>query len=268
MTEDELKQFRELAKKYERGKDKDAVLKIFSEDIHEVYQDVNDKGHSAATAAKQKDVEALSGQLTSERARADEAERKLKGMQEAPDIATMRQTYEQNEKKLREEHDIKLNTQKTEFERQLQDKDKLLIETRLEVARGKLVDELAGSKLGIDKEYAETVLVAKPDINGRLKLQPDGKPGVLKKGSQDMFIVPAEGRTALEHFAEEIAESVEDKWKGSGQGRGSATTGSSGGNNATASRFDATRERVQKREKEAAAAKAGGSAHERLGGRR
>lgn len=270
MTEEELKQFKELAKKYERGKDKEAVTKVFSDDIHEVFQDVHDKGHSAATAAKQKDVDALSNQLTTARSTAEELQRKLDGIKEAPDIATMRQKFEEDERNLRKQQDESLAKQKQEFEGKLQEKDGIIINTRLSVAKKDLVGHLVSDKLSIDPDYANTVLIAKPEVTSRLKVNDDGSVQVLKKGSTDMFIVPADGRTALDHLAEELAEGVDAKWKVSGAGRGSGTNGSQGGNatGSVADRMEAARTRVKDAEKTTATAKAAGSGLERLGARR
>lgn len=270
MTKEELEQFRALAKKYTRGTDKEEVIKIISEDIHEVYQEVNDRGHGAATKSKQADIDDLSTKLTTEKTRAEDLDRQLKAIKEAPDIAAMREKYEADEKRLRNEHAQALQKQEGEFKGQLQVKEQALLDTRLDVAKRSLVAQLADSKIGVDQEYAHTVLVEKPEVKGRLKVDPDGTIKVLKKGSQDMYIVPAEGRTALEHLAEELAEGVEAKWKGSGTGRGSGTEGSVGGAGAgsTTQLFEDTRARVKEREKAQAASRASGSAHERLGSRR
>lgn len=269
MTEDELKQFKELAKKYERGKDKEAVLKLFSEDIHEVFQEVNDRGHSAATKAKQADLDRVSGELTTAKSQLDEATRKLAGIQEAPDVATMRAKYEADEKKLREETEQRLANKDKEWEGKVKEKEEALTTTRLSVAKQELVRRLTADPLGVDPEYAETVLVARPDVTGRLKVEADGSVKVLKKGSTDMFIAAAEGRTPLDHLAEELGEGVDAKWKVAGTGRGSGTTGSSGGSGTNkAAEFEAARARVKTREEAGKKARESGSALDRLGARR
>lgn len=270
MTDDELVQFEALAKKYERGKDKERVKKIISESVHEVFQDINDGGHSAATKAKQAEIEKLETENKGLKDRADTAEGKLRAFDDqAPDVAKVRKTYEDNEARLRKEYDDKLREQGEAHTKALQQKDTELLESKLAFAKKNLVDKLSASKLGIDKEYAETVLLEKPEVKERLKAD-NGQVKVLQRGSKDMYIVPAEGKDALDHFAEELAENVEAKWKVSGGGRGSGTHGSEGGSGTgnLAQRFDDTRKRVKEREEEAAKVKGNGSGLERLGSRR
>lgn len=270
MTEDELKQFVELAKKYERGKDKAAVVKAISEHAHEAFQDIHDTGHSAATSAKNTEIKTLEGQVLDFKTRAETAETKLKGIDEkSPDIAKVRETYEAAEKKLREEHQAHVNTLTQQQQDALKAKDKALLDLQLKQATGQLVKKLADSKLGVVEDYAETILINKDDVKSRLVPQPDGSVKVLKKGSTDLFIVPTDDQTALDIFAQELAEGVDDRWKGSGSGRGSGSKGSEGGSGAPlAEKFENTRKRVGEKEKEAAKSKESGSALERLGSRR
>lgn len=274
MTKEELEQLKELAKKYERGKDKDTVLKVISEDMHEVFQEINDGGHSAATKAAEKKLKGLEDQVEPLKKRAETAEAKLEAFDnQAPDVAKVRKTYEENEQKLRNEHAARMQQVQTEHEQALQKKDQELTQSRLSIAKKTLVDKLV-SVGKVDKDYAETILVNRPDVTERLNPDPaTGNVRVLKKGSKDMFIVPAEGRTDIDHLVDELAEGVEAKWKTSGAGRGSGTRGSEGGSGATNGsldqRFQARRDRAKAIEKGARDAKAGGSGAERLGrGRR
>lgn len=272
MTDDELTQFATLAKKYERVKDKEKVLALVSADMHEVFQEINDRGHSAATKAKQADIDKLSGDLTEFKTRAETAEGKLKSFDDkAPDVAKVRETYENAEKALRQEYDKRIQDMTVAQDTALKSKDEALVNVRFGVVKRDLVSKMADSKFGVDKEYAETILVEKPDVKSRIKVDADGSVKVLKKGSTDMFIAPAEGKSPLDHLAEELSEGVEAKWKVSGNGRGSATRGSEGGsagNGSLSEKFDATRARVAESAKAAAAAKTGGSALERLGSSR
>lgn len=270
MTEDELKQFKELAGKYERGKDKEAVKKIFSESIHEVFQEVNDGGHSAATKTKQAEIDALSTQLTEVKTRAETAEGKLKAFDDkAPDVAKVRETYEAAEKALRQQYDETIKNTEAKFTQQLTEKEQALLNTRLDVTKRDLVSRLVDPKFGVDKEYAETVLMAKPEVAGRLKVDADGSVKVLKKGSTDMYIVPAEGRTAIDHLAEELGDTVDERWKTTGVRGGSGSRGSEGGGGkaGTGQQFEALRERVQAQEKARSETRAT-SGLDRLGGRR
>lgn len=270
MNQDELKQFGDLAKKYERGKDKDAVKKIFSEDMHEVFQEVNDAGHSAATLKAEEKYKPIVEQTEAFKQRAEAAEAKLKAFDDkAPDVATVRKTYEDAEKRLREEYDNRIKTMETQHATALQDAQAKLIDERLKVAKKNLVKKLADSKIGVDEEYAETILVERADVKDRIKVEADGSVKVLKKDSKDMYIVPAEGREALDHLAEELGETVQDRWKTSGGGRGSGTRGSEGGSTgALSERFENTRKRIQESEKAARDQRGAGSAAERLGSRR
>jgi len=232
MTEDELKQFQALAKKFE-PKDKETVLKIVQDDIHPVFQDINDGGRAAANDANKKKLDAAeTAKTTAEEARkkaeADLAE--LEG--KAPEAAKLKQKYEDEVTKARQEAEAKLS-----------ENNKELLEERLEVAKNRLKSSLA--KLKIDEEYIETILINRGDIVARLKPCPKGKVDVLKAGSTDLTIVPPEGKSPVDVFAEELAPTVPTKWQKSGVQKGSGTSGSSGGSSGTGDRFTAIREEVK-----------------------
>lgn len=271
MTEEELKQFGELAKKYERGKDKAAVAKIISDSVHEVFQEIHDTGHSAATSSKKGEITKLEEQVIDLKKRAETAEAKLTGIDEkSPDIAKVRETYEKAEKELRDKHQVEMQKLTEQQQSDLKAKDAALLDLQLKQATGVLVKKLAAGENGVVEDYAETILMNKPDIRSRLVPQPDGTVKVLKKGSTDLFIVPTDNLTALDIFATELAEGVDDKWKGSGVGRGSASKGSEGGSGTPlVEKFNAVRTRVKAKETEAVkATKDAGSGLERLGSRR
>ena len=271
MTDDELKQLGDLMKKYERGKDKAAVVKIISDSAHEAFQDIHDTGHSAATAAKNADIKSLEAQVLEFKTKFETADGKLKAFDEkAPDVAKVRETYEAAERKLREEHQQAMQNLTQKQQDELKAKDQALLQLQLKQATSALVKKLAVGENGVVEDYAETILMNKNEVKSRLVPQPDGSVKVLKKGSTDLFIVPTDDQTALDIFAAELAEGVDDRWKGSGVGRGSGSKGSEGGSGAPlVEKFDNTRKRVTTKATEAAkATKEAGSGLERLGSRR
>lgn len=254
MTDDELKQFGELAKKYE-PKDKAAVLKIVQTDIHPVFQDINDGGRTAANADLKPRLDKATADLEAITTRATKAENDLKELEgKAPDATKLREKYEADLKQEREKHQAEINTRDSE-----------VVNVRREVAKTKLVDRLA-DKYEVDREYASTVLVNRQDINDRIQVDKSSNVKVLKAGSTDLHIVPAEGRDSLDHLAEEVAGSVDAKWKSTKVRKG-ADSKSGGGGTGEASRFDAVRERAKGPSQEREAARKAGSGLDRLGGR-
>lgn len=254
MTEQELKQFEELAAKFET-KDKDAVLKVVQAKMHPVFQDINDGGRSAANRDNEKKVTELTTERDQLKTRAEKAEQSLKDIDEkAPDVAKLRKTHEEQLEQLKQQHQQQLDAAKGETTAAL-----------LEVAAERLVDKLV--KQGkIDEEYARTVLVKKDEVKNRLKVK-DRKIEVLKQGNQELTIVPAEGKDALDHLAEELAEKVDARWKVSSVRRGSAVQGNQGGGGSGKTEFDEVRESVQQQSKEREKARQQGSGLERLGRR-
>jgi hypothetical protein len=255
MTEDELKQFGDLAKKFE-DKDKDAVLKILKKDVHPVFQEINDGGRSAANADIKPKLEKAEKEAGEFKARAEKAENDLKELEgKAPDAAALRKKYEDDLKKERETLQGQIDAAKKET-----------VEVRLENARQKLIDKLVSGDDQIDREYANTVIANRDDVKARIKLDEKNAVRVLKEGSQDLFIVPADGKDALDHLAGEIAGKVDDKWKGSKVRRGSNTTTGTGGSG-TKNEFDEIRESVKGRSEERSKSREAGSGLDRLGGR-
>lgn len=255
MTEDELKTFGELAKKFE-PKDKATVLKIVQTDIHPVFQEINDGGRTAANADLKPKLDTAEASVVTLTKRAEKAETDLKELEgKAPEVG-----------KLREKFENELKEERKKFTEQLETKDGEILRTRLEVAKQNLVDRLA-SKHEVDREYASTVVVNRQDVQDRIqvdKTSPAVK--VLKAGSKDLHIVPAEGKDALDHLAEEVAVGIDDKWKGSKVRKGTETQSRPGGAPAE-DRFKATRERAAAHSSQSEAAKKAGSGLDRLGGR-
>lgn len=247
MTPEELKQFGELAKKYE-DKDKDQVLKIIKDDIHPVFQDINDGGRTAANKANEKKVKELEtardeAQTKMEKAEADLAE--LNG--KAPDAAKLREKYEKDLKDAREDFGKK----ELALKNQLKDATK---ETQVE----KLVDILERD-YGVDRDYAQEVLVRKSEHAERIQIGDDRKLTVLKKGTTDIPLVPpSDGKKTLLHLlADDMVVGLDPKWKTSKVNRGSSTQGSGGGSGPTeGNEFKNLRKEVQEREKKATKAKA------------
>jgi hypothetical protein len=259
MTDEEFKQLEELAGKFEDAKDRGRVAKAIQSKMHPVFQDINDGGRAAANKDNEQKVASLTTERDQLKTRAEKAEGDLKDLDgKAPDATKLREKYEADLKAEREKHT-----------RELQEKDQTAVNIRLDVAKQRLVDRLAAEGREVDREYAQTVLVQRPDVISRMQVDaksPDVK--VFKQGSTELHIVPAEGRDALDHLAEELAAVVPEKWKGSKVQRGSASNGGTGGGNGKTDRFDAARERGKDRTKGRKEAKDSGSGLERLGGRR
>ncbi len=105
MTDEELVQFAALAKKYERDKDKEKVMTIVKDDLHEVFQEINDNGRSAANTAAGIKLEQAKQELTTqinnlklEKADLDTKITELESKQ--PDIVKLRTGYENQVKEL------------------------------------------------------------------------------------------------------------------------------------------------------------------------
>lgn len=257
MTDDELKQFEELAGKFE-PKDKERVSKVVQSKMHPVFQDINDGGRAAANKDNEKKLSEVTTERDTFKTRAEKAETDLKELEgKAPDATKLREKYEADLRKEREEN-----------ARKLAEKDQQAVNIRLEVAKQRLVDKLAEAG-EVDREYASTVLVQKPEVVNRLQVKaesPDVK--VLKQGSTELHIVPADGKDALDHLAEELAANIPDKWKGSKVRSGSGANGGNGGTSGSEDRFENARKRGEGRSKDREKAKETGSGLDRLGSRR
>lgn len=262
MTPEELTQFTELAKKYEAGKDKEAVLKVVKEHAHEVFQDINDGGRSAANKDNEKKLGEKDTEITRIKLELTDAQTKLQEAEKkTPDLTQLRTKYEADIQKLQADHT-----------KALQEKDQLLLDREIDQARDTLVDAL--EKAGVDREYASAVLVQRPEVKGRLKHRPDDKKvGVLKKGETELFLVPTESKTAVELLADELAQNVHVKWKTSSVKGGTNTGGSggtggggAGGGGSSADRFEKIRQEEANRSKQSEAARSRPTGIERLRG--
>lgn len=260
MTPEELKQFGELAKKFEPA-DKDAVLKIVKDDIHPVFQDINDGGRSAANATADVKIKKLEGERDGALKKVEKAEKDLADLNgQAPDAAKLRTKYEND-----------LTAARTEFDAKTVALKNQLKDTRKDNNLTKLVDILSdptGDYL-VNREYAETILVKKAEVADRIVIDDDGKLTVLKKGTTDIPLVPpSEGKKTLLHLlADDIAPGVEKTWKISGVKRGSSTKGSGGGEGEASGDkkvFDEIRTKTKEKEKVAVEAKKGPTGYEKL----
>lgn len=216
MTDAELTQFKELAKKFE-DKDKDQVLSVLKADIHPVFQEINDGGRAAANKDSDRKLATQKGELDQFKTRAETAETQLTELNgKAPDAAKIKDTYERQ-----------LQDQKKEYDTSLTKKDELLLAEKMTTATTALADKL--EKLGIDREYATTIVVNRQDVRDRIKPQLDGETQILKKGSDLPLVSPGDGKTVIDLLSAELESTVEPKWRTSKVVRGSGTTGNQGG---------------------------------------
>lgn len=262
MTEQELLQFTELAKKYE-AKDQNAIKKVVQDHLHPVFQDINDGGRTAANSDSKKKIDDAEKRATDEKTRADTLQTQLTELDgKAPDVAKLRAKFEEDTKKQREEH-----------ERVVTAKDQQITRERLSNTKQQLAMKFA-EKGKIDLEYASTLLVNKQEIEERLQFDEAGRPRVLKAGSKDVHIVPASGKDALDHLVEELAPTVDAKWKTSGVRRGSKTSSEptisgaqdEGGDGDGKDSFTRIREEVAERNKQEEKSRSAGSGIDRLRG--
>lgn len=211
MTKEELAQFTELAKKFE-AKDLEEVKTAIQTHAHPVFQDINDGGRRAANTDSDKKVKDAEKKAETEKARADKAQADLDDLNgKAPDAAVLRRKYEADLAQTRKEYEDKLTAKDREFTTE-----------RLKTAQLKLADKL--DKLGINKEYAETIVVNRDAVKNRIQFV-DGQIRVLKAGSSDVHIVPAADKDGLDHLAEELAPTIDTTWRNSKVKRGSGMTG-------------------------------------------
>lgn len=261
MTPDELKQFGELAKKFEPA-DKDAVVKIVKDDIHPVFQDINDGGRSAANLANETKVKAVTKERDDALAKVKKAEGDLEALNgQAPDAAKLRLKYEQD-----------LAAARTDFEGKEKVLKAQLKDTRKDTNLSKLVDILADptGAYQVDRDYAETVLIKKDEVVSRVLIDDDGKLTVTKKGAPDIPLVPpSDGKKTLLHLlADDAVAGLDPKWKTSKVKRGSSTQGSGGGESTDTTEgkklYEGIRETVGKKEKAGAERAKGPSGYEKL----
>lgn len=260
MTPDELKQFGELAKKFEPA-DKDAVLKIVKDDIHPVFQDINDGGRTAANLANDTKTKALTKERDDALGKVTKAEKDLSDLNgQAPDAAKLRKKYEDD-----------LTAARTDFDTKTVALKNQLKDTRKDNNLSKFVDILSdpAGDYQINREYAETILIKKPEVAGRVVVDDDGKLTVLKVGTTDIPLVPpSDGKKTLLHLlADDVAPTVEKTWKISGVKRGSNTKGSGGGDGDVSTDkkvFADIRTKTQAKEKAAVESKKGPSGYEKL----
>ncbi len=231
LSDAELATFEELAAKFEVVQ-LDRVLGIVQNKLHPVFQRINDGGRTAANEANRvklaelqskhdaaaAKITALEGEVTELKAKTPEA------------------------KELIRQHEEKLAAAKTETARLLAEKDALIKTERFDRAMRDFDDALI--EQGVDPDYARTVLVKKDEYRDRVRVSDDGKVSILQKGNQELTITPAEGKTAFQHLAEEVAATVEDKWKTTTVQRGPKMKGSIGGDATGKEHFDALRSAV------------------------
>ena len=256
----ELKQFGELAKKFEPA-DKEAVLKVVKDDIHPVFQDINDGGRAAANKDNTAKVTKLEKERDDALGKVQKAEKDLADLNgQAPDAAKLRKKYEDD-----------LNTEREEFTKKENAYKAQLKDTRKDMYAGKLVDILADptGPYQIDRDYAETILIRKAEVVDRIVVADDGKLTVLKKGTTDIPLVPPsdDKKTVLHLLADDAVVGVEPKWKTSKVKRGSGTQGSGGGDGTTEDGktvFAEIRKTVAEKEKTGAEKRSKPSGFERM----
>ncbi len=236
LSTEEITQLTELAKKFEPA-NTDAVHSIVQTHFHPVFQRINDGGRAAANADNKAKLEEKENLVRTTQGLLDKAKEDLKLLTEkTPEVAVLRREYEEKIRGLEATH-------KT----QLEERDRLVVQGHQDRAVSDFVSTI--TTLGVDAEYARTVLASRADIKSRIRVK-DGKVEVLQAGQQELTITPAANKTSIDHLAEEVFGTVGDKWKVSKiSGRGPKTDASGNLPNGT-NKFDAIREAEKSRAKE------------------
>jgi len=241
LTEQELAQFAELAKKFEMPQ-LDTVKGLVQTHLHPVFQAINDGGRAAANQTNKQRLEELTGQVTQLTEQKSALDGEIRSLRDkSPDVKELTLRHEQALADLKQQHTTELATMRGQ-----------LVTSHRGRAVADLVAELTSDKFKVDPEYANTVIAQRPDVLNRLKVGQDGTTSVLQQGQQELTITPAPGRTAIGHLAEELAGTIDDRWKRSGVDRGpNATPGGA----AESARFEQLRSSVRATDEARQAAK-------------
>ena len=254
MTDEELTQFTALAKKFE-PKDKDKIVTVLKADMHPVFQEVHDQGHSAATTKGKTDLKTATDKLTAAETKVTELEGQLEALGgKAPDLQALQKSHDKQLQDLKDKHKAKLETLQGELDT-----------ARIEFAQEQLVTELVG-KYNVDQEYADTILAKKPEITKRFKFNEAKKLEVLQNG-KDIPFAETDGQTGVKLLAAELAPTIDKKWINSKVNRGSGLRGTAGGDTGGNRYDDAMKEVEAKGKAKDEAAKTRTSGLDRLGGR-
>ncbi len=193
------------------------------------WQTVHDVGLANGREKGTADKTKLEADLVTARKEAKDAKDALKAAEDGnADLAARRAQFEKAEKEA--------NERAEKAEAQLKE---VREGVALDASVRTLVDALSGTTDGrktnpaVLRDYAE-LLVLRPDIRARLKVQEDGTVVVLKAGTTDVPLLGNGTRTAFDLLADEITPTVRedfiaaDSAGGAGGGKGGSGGGASG----------------------------------------
>lgn len=267
MSPEELKQFEELAAKFTpdnelpspgdpntKKKERDIVREIVHGKLHPVFQEINDGGRRAANEEAKTRYATLEQQYNNEKKTREALDAQLRELNgKAPEAAKLQEKYENDLKTTRAEYETKLTAaQRAEFDARVDHSVDLVVLDLIE--------------LGVKRPYARTVMAKDEALRSRIAIMPNGKPGVLKAGEKDVFLVPPDGKSVWRLLAEELAPKVENDWKDAKTKSGSGTTGSQGSTQ-EGNRWQQLREAEKAKSAERSEKKQPKSLSERLGRR-
>jgi hypothetical protein len=191
--------------------DTTAVVTALQSKAQPLFQQIFDKGHAEATRRLNEQKTELEGKLSTLQTELTTAKGQIVTLSAgAPDI-----------KKFQDE----ITRLEGEVAKTKTDSATLLISERLDRQFQTLETRLVAK--GVDPEYA-SVLLSKTDIRKRLQASKDGGIEVLREGG--IPYSPAEGKTGLDLFADELMGKVPAKFVSSTVDRGSGVrTGGAGG---------------------------------------
>lgn len=191
----------EALKKLAAGQgDSAAVVKLLKEQAGGLHQAVFQEGFNKGYGKMSGELETATARLTTLTAEHEKAKSDLdKARQQNPDVAKLHAEYAEQIKTLERTHE----EAKTALQTKL---------TGLHAAKGRrdLVEALASA--GVDREYAQTVVVNRDDVASRIKVDPaTGEVQFLQAG-QSIPLVVSGDRSAAELLADELAKKVEPRW--------------------------------------------------------
>ncbi len=225
--------------------DQAAVVKAIQANNQPLFQAIFDMGHGVATQKLQPKVDEVTGQVTKLTADLTAATKRIETLSaDHPDVAKLQTEIANLEAKIRQAEDA--GTERLHAER----RDTFMADLRTQL-----------TALGVDADYAGVVL-AKPEVQKRLRINKAGEREVLRKGS-DIVLMPGD-KPLVRAVAEELVAEVPPKFISSPVDRGSGIE--QGGAAADKSYLSTLRSDLEKkREAESKVAAGPGEAARRLG---
>jgi hypothetical protein len=180
--------------------DKGAIIKLLKDHAGGIHQAVFQEGHNIGYGKKEGELTEANAKVTTLTSEKTQLAKDLEDARKAnPDLAKIQETHAATIAQLQERHKAEMDEVTGKV-------------NTMELGQGRAALAKALKDLGVDPDYADTVMVHRDDVVKRIEIEKGTGKHLFLQAGGSIPIVSGDGKAAAMILAEELVKGVDPKW--------------------------------------------------------